>query len=83
MASMKPAKGGVPLFGTSGRKRLPCNSHMGDCNRCKALTRDMQAVVGQLFRSHIAEVDDARRDMKRVQLLIVRRGRDNAFRGGK
>jgi hypothetical protein len=83
MAGMKPAKGGVLLFATSGRKRLPCPSHMGNCNRREALARDMQAVAGQLFRSHIAEVDDARRDRKGIQLLIVRRGRDGAFEGGE
>ena len=79
MASMKPAKGER----TSSRQRLPCNSHVGDCNRCEALTRDIQAVVGQLFRSHIAEVDDARPDGKRIQLLIVRRRRDIGFGGKK
>jgi hypothetical protein len=83
MTSMKLAIGGVPLFATNGRKRLPCNSHMGNCNRCKDLTGDMQAVVGQLFRSHFAEVDDTQRDKKRLQLLIVRRGRENVFWGGE
>jgi hypothetical protein len=78
MASMKLAKGGSALFVTSGRNRLPCNSHMGDCNWCETLTHDMQAVVGELFCSDIAEVDDARPDPKRVQLLIRR---DNAFGG--
>jgi hypothetical protein len=46
----------------------------------------MQLVVGQLLRSHIAEVDDARSNTKRVQLLkvglrIVGTLRDNASGG--